>query len=108
MVAAATEAAEAVRGDPEAIKRVLDRSPVPMLLVDDRRRYVEVNRPARLAFRLSLAELRKSRIEDLTPPHGLPLMEAIWAQLHEAGCVAGDSFEVDTPGGRFHVVYVGL
>jgi DNA-binding NarL/FixJ family response regulator len=79
-----------------------------MVMVDERRRYVEVNRPARLVFRLSLAEMRALKIDDLTPPHELPTMEEAWARLIEAGCVAGP-YEVAVPdGSRFDVVYYAL
>jgi DNA-binding CsgD family transcriptional regulator len=79
-----------------------------MVMVNDRRRYVEANRPARLTFRLTLAELHDYAIEDLTPPHGLPIMEAAWARLLDSGSVAGRSYEVAVPAGRFDVTYCGL
>jgi DNA-binding CsgD family transcriptional regulator len=79
-----------------------------MVMVDDQRRYVEVNRPARLAFRLSLAEMRRYTIDDLTPPHALPTMEATWARLLDTGWIAGP-FELAGPdGGRLHIVYWAL
>ena len=88
--------------------RVFDRSPVPMVMVDEGRRYVEVNRPARLVFRLSLAEMRRYGIEDLTPQHEVPTMEATWARLLDTGWVEGP-FEVSVPdGSSFDVVYCGL
>lgn len=80
-----------------------------MLMVDDERRYVEANRGGRLAFRLTLDELRSLRIDDLTPPEFWPVMEAQWARLLRTGCVAGP-YEVVTPadGGEFTVIYYGL
>jgi DNA-binding CsgD family transcriptional regulator len=65
-------------------------SQVPMVLVDNRRRYLDANLAARLLFRLSLAELRVRQIDDLTPPADLPRMELLWAQLVSAGEVCGD------------------
>jgi DNA-binding CsgD family transcriptional regulator len=96
------------RGDAQQLMRVLERNPVPMVLVDDRRRYVEANVPARLAVRLSVEKLRRYRVDDLTPAPGLPMLKAAWARLLGAGSVAG-LFDVAGPdGSRVDVVYWGL
>ncbi|HEX7144901.1 MAG TPA: LuxR C-terminal-related transcriptional regulator [Gaiellaceae bacterium] len=98
----------AARGQGRRLKSVFARSPVPMVMVDDERRYVEVNQPARFAFRLSLAEMRKRRIDSLTPRESWPLMEAAWSRLIDAGCVAGP-YEVQSPdGSRWEALYYGL
>lgn len=79
-----------------------------MLVVDDRRRFVDANRPARLAFRLSLAEMRTYTIEDLTPEYELETMEQAWAELMGSGCATGP-YEVAIPDGdALDVVYHGL
>jgi PAS domain-containing protein len=57
-VGAAAEAVLDARGDSQRLKRTFEQSQVPMVMVDDERRYVEANRPARLWFRLSLEEMR--------------------------------------------------
>jgi PAS domain S-box-containing protein len=107
-VGAAAEAVLSSRGEAQKLKRLFDRSPVPMVMIDGERRYVEVNRPARLAFRLSLAEMRGYTVDDLTPPQDLPILEASWARLLDTGCVAGP-YEVAAPdGSRFDIVYYGL
>ena len=96
------------RGHARRLKHIFDRSPVPLIMVDDQRRYVAVNQPARLAFRLSLAEMRKRRIDDLTPPENQPLTEAAWTRLMETGVVAGPH-EVQSPDGhRWEALYYGL
>jgi DNA-binding CsgD family transcriptional regulator len=96
------------RGHAERLRVVFDRSPIPMVMVDDGRRYVEVNRPARLMARLSLAEMRRSTIDDLTPSDELPIMEAIWARLLDAGCVAGPREITGRHGGPLEIVYWGM
>lgn len=107
-VGLAAEAVVAARGQPERLARVFDRSPIPLLMVDDGRRYTEANLPARLSFRLSLAEFRTLRIEDLTPPGQLPVLEAAWARLIGTGCVAGP-YEVMAPdGGHLDVAYYAV
>jgi DNA-binding CsgD family transcriptional regulator len=107
-VGAAAEVVLRLRGKAEQLMRVFERSPFPMVLVDERRRYVEINRPARLVFRLSLAQIRRYAIDDLTPPQELSTLEGAWARLLDAGCVAG-TYEVAGPdGSSFDVVYWGL
>jgi DNA-binding CsgD family transcriptional regulator len=107
-IGAAAVALTTTRGHPDRLTRVLERSSVPMLMVDDERRYVEVNRPARLLFRMSLAEFRRRRVDDLTPASLAHQLEEAWARLLGGGVVAG-SYEVTVPdGGRFAVVFYAL
>jgi DNA-binding CsgD family transcriptional regulator len=98
----------AARRQPERMKRIFDSSLVPMVLVDNERRYVDVNTPARLAFRLSLAELQRLRVDDLTPKQFLPGLEAVYERLIETGCVAG-RYDVALPdGSRLDIAYYAL
>ncbi len=107
-VGAHAELVIAARGDPARLKRVFDRSPVPMLLVDGERRYLDANPPAQLAFRQSVEELRRLRIEDLTPEYFLPTLEATWARLIETGCTAGP-YDIGSPvGTHLNVIYYAL
>jgi DNA-binding CsgD family transcriptional regulator len=107
-VRAAAQRMMAVRGDPARLKRMFERSLVPMLIVDGQRRYIEANTPARLAFRLSVEQLRRLRIEDLTPSKLLGVMEAAWTRLTETGSVGGP-YEVALPdASRFAVTYHAL
>ena len=107
-VGAAAKAAIGARGQPSRLKRVVERSPVPLAMVDNERWYREVDTPARLVFRLSLAELRRLRIEDLTPRHMWQTIEDDWVRLMRTGCVAGPCEFVSPDGGRLDVVYCGL
>jgi DNA-binding CsgD family transcriptional regulator len=107
-IEAATEAVLRSRGEALKLKRVFDRSPMPMLMLDDRRRHVEANRPARLALRLSLAETRRYTPDEVVPPDELPTLEPIWTRLLETGCVTGRSVFAGPDGGRLEVVYRGL
>ena len=86
---APTEAALSARGDVRRVNLILEHSPVPLLMVDDQRRFLEANRPARLAFRLSLDELRSYTVDELSPPDQLAVMERAWARLLDTGRVAG-------------------
>jgi ATP/maltotriose-dependent transcriptional regulator MalT len=78
--------------------RAFDRSPVPFVLVDERRRFVEANHSARLFLRLSEAELRGCSIDDLTPSRRLRALAAAWGRLMDARSVTG-SYELVGPGG---------
>jgi DNA-binding CsgD family transcriptional regulator len=98
----------AARGDVELLKRIFERSLVPMVMVDDARRYVEVNRPARLWFRLSLEEMRRFGIGDLTPAPSDGLMEESWSRLLGVGCVAGRYPVYGSDGSLLDVVYCGF
>ena len=94
-----------VRGQPDPVRRLVGRSTVPMVLVDGERRYVEVNRAARLAFRLPLAELREMKIDQLTPPSLFPTLNVAWERLIQTGCVAGNFEVASLDGGQLAVVY---
>jgi DNA-binding CsgD family transcriptional regulator len=107
-VGAAAEAVLGARGETQKLKRIFEHSDVPMVMVDGRRRYVEVNRPARLWFRLSLDELRTFAIGDLTPAPRDGVMEQTWARLLDVGCVAGRYPVAGNDGSRLDVVYYGL
>jgi len=98
----------AARGDSERVRRVFERSSVPMVMVDGERRHVHVNTAARLAVRRSLEELRRLRIDDLTPPHLLAEMEAAWGRLLESGCVAGHYEVASPPEAQLDIVYYAL
>ena len=105
---AAAEAVLAARDEARNLKRIFENSHVPMVMVDGRRRYVEVNRPARLWFRRSLNEMRTFAIGDLTPAPSDGSMQQAWARLLDVGCVAG-RYPVDpSDGRRLDVVYYGL
>jgi DNA-binding CsgD family transcriptional regulator len=107
-VGAAGEVLLSASGHREELMRVFELSPVPMVMVDDGRRYVNVNPAARLVFRLSEAEMQTHAIDDLTPPDTLPLLEAVWDRLLDAGFVAG-FYPVAWPdGAQLDVVYYAV
>lgn len=107
-VGAAAEAVLDARDDTLRLKRTFEESRVPMVMVDGRRRYVEVNRPAQLWFRLSLDEMRTFAIGDLTPAPRDGSMERAWARLLDVGSVAGRYPADGSDGSRVDVVWCGL
>jgi two-component system, NarL family, nitrate/nitrite response regulator NarL len=107
-VSAYAERILGARGRPTRMKRLFGRSTVPMLMVDRDRRCVDANTPARLAFRLSLSELRRLRIDDLTPRHFWPQMEAAWTKLTTTGCVSGTYDLVSPANSSLMVTYYAM
>jgi DNA-binding CsgD family transcriptional regulator len=86
---ATLETVLAARGEADKLMAIVHRSRIPMTIFDDERRYVEANRPAQLLARSSLAELRQLTVDDLTPPEGHPIVEAVWTRMLETGLVTG-------------------
>jgi DNA-binding CsgD family transcriptional regulator len=107
-VGAAAELACAVRGDSLGLRRVIRKSGVPTLIVDRERHVVDANSAARLALRLSLADLRSCVIGDLTPPAMLDELERAWAQLLHTGSVAGHYHVALPDDSRLDVVYCAM
>ena len=107
-LAGIAELALAARDDRAELERLLNHSLFPMLIVDGDRRYLDANRPARLVFRHTLEEMRQLRIDDLTPPERMPVLEEAWHTLITTGSVSGN-YEVGFPdGSRLDVVYWAL
>jgi DNA-binding CsgD family transcriptional regulator len=102
---AAAERVIAASDHPAHLQRVFASSSVPLVMVDGERRYVDANPAARLAFRQTLAALRRLRIDDLTPHYFLPVMQQAWTRLIETGCVAGLSDVGSPTGTHWHVTY---
>jgi PAS domain S-box-containing protein len=107
-VGAAAQAVLKARGEEPRLKRIFENSHVPMVMVDGGRRYVEANRPARLAFRLSLDELRNFTIDDFTPPELTGFVEQRWARLLDTGSAAGRSQVAGRDGSRLDTVNCAL
>ena len=75
------------------------RSLVPMVIADDRRRYVAANAAACLLLRLPEEEVLRMRIDDLTPPENRAQVEALWAAFIRDGTQQG-AFELLMPDGQ--------
>jgi DNA-binding CsgD family transcriptional regulator len=87
----AADTVSAARGRVMQLRRVFDRSLIPMVIVDNDRRYLEVNAAARLVFRMSLHEMRRSRLDDFTDEEHLANIEDAWAEVMENGSANGHS-----------------
>lgn len=90
------------------LQRNFDRSPIPMSIVDNERRHLEANAAARLLFRMSLSELRRLRIEDLTAEQNLPAMHEAWEELLERGTVSDRYMVTFKDGSTLSVFYAAI
>ena len=77
------------QGDPTKLRAVLEDSDVPVILVDDERRYLYANSPALRMLGRSLEELQALRMDDLTPAYRRPLMRAGFERLVASQFVMG-------------------
>ena len=95
-------------GSTSSLRRAADHSSVPIVLVDGDRGFREANAAARLALRLSIQELRRLRIDDLTAANHMPVLSEDWTRLTGAGFAMGHH-EVSLPdGGCFGVTFHAL
>jgi PAS domain S-box-containing protein len=69
------------------------RSLLPMVILDDERRFVDANDAASKLLGLPREELITLRADDLTPPEDQGRLERIWEELMTQGVHAG-SYEV--------------
>jgi DNA-binding CsgD family transcriptional regulator len=76
-----------------------------MVLLDDDRRYVDVNLALLLVFRLRLDQIRGCTIDDLVAPERVPIVEQVWRRLMSTGSVAGRGVVSPPDGNRFETVY---
>jgi DNA-binding CsgD family transcriptional regulator len=78
---------------------------MPMLVADDQRRYVNVNRAMCLLLRLDREAVLQRRVEDLTPPELHGDIEKLWGEFLRAG-IQGGTYELLMPDGpRMRVEY---
>jgi DNA-binding CsgD family transcriptional regulator len=83
----------------------MEHSEVPTVILDDERRYRDANPAARLVFRMSLDEIRGLRVDEITPPGLMPVLERVWNELVTAGTAAGSYDIVFEDGSHLNIVY---
>ena len=107
-VGGAAEAVTGAKGDARRMRAAFERSAAPIVMVDSHRRYVELNRPARLWFRRSVDEMREYAMEDLAPEDQVVSIARDWARLLAAGCIAGRYPAENPGGGPVETVYIAV
>lgn len=102
------QAIRSTRGRALQLRRVFDRSLIPMAMVDSDLRYQEVNAAARLLSRMSLQEIREHRFGDFTPPEHLPALMRSWDEMLRRGTVSGRTFLTFKDGSGMWTLYAAL
>jgi len=93
---------------PEQWERAFKGNPVPLVLIDDRRRFVDANGAGCLAFRLCLDDLRGLRIYDVAPAREWPELDSHWHTLCDTGESDVTRFEIVGPaGGSLDIAWHG-
>jgi PAS domain S-box-containing protein len=75
--------------DDEALWAIFSESRNPMLLADDRRRYVNANTAACVFLGYDLGTLRTMRIDDLAIPETRPFLDDVWDDFLARGGSVG-------------------
>jgi len=93
------------RGEGAALHASFRRSLMPTLMVDDKRRCRDANTAACLLFRLPRLRVLELRVDDVTPPERLSVLQARWTDFLAHGTQTG-SYELVMPDGqRVRTVY---
>lgn len=82
------------RDRPRRLERAFAQSPVPLVFMDDRERFVAANTPACFALGLSHADLLARRTRDVLAAPGVPTYEFAWSTLSEGGDVTLDALAI--------------
>ena len=81
----ATDAVQGARNQPRQLDRIFARSPVPLVLMDESRRFRHANTAACMTLRLSRGELLSRRAPDIVVPFAMTTFETAWAHMCDAG-----------------------
>jgi two-component system NarL family response regulator len=81
------------------------RSLLPMLALDDTRRYRAANHAACLLFRRSQRGVLTLRVDDVTPPENLPALHLLWGEFLANGTQTGVCELLMPDGQRLHAAY---
>ena len=84
----ATDVVEGARNQPLQLDRVFARCPVPLVLMDEDRRFRHGNTAACMTLRLGLGDLLSRRAPDIVLPLAMTKFEAAWAEMSDTGHVA--------------------
>ena len=83
----ATEVVQGARNQPRQLGRVFARTPVPLVLMDESRRFRHANTAACMTLRLGLGDLLSLRVQDIVLPFAMTTFETAWAEMCDSGRV---------------------
>jgi DNA-binding CsgD family transcriptional regulator len=104
----AAQAVATTRGRLLQLQRTFEQSLIPMVLLDNDRRVLDVNAAAKFVSRMSLLELRRLRIDDLTANPGLAALGEAWDELLRRGTVSDRYLVTFTDGSTLSVFYAAI
>jgi DNA-binding NarL/FixJ family response regulator len=91
----ATDVVQSVRNQPRQLDRVFARSPVPLVLMDEDRRFRHANTAACMTLRRGVGDLLSLRVQDIVMPAAMTKFEAAWAEMRDAGHVAVEALALE-------------
>lgn len=98
----------AARGRARQLQSLFAKSFIPMVIVDNDRRYIDVNAAGRLLARITLEAVRQRRIDDFTADEDRPALEAAWAELMDHGNATGRYRATFDDGSTIWILYAGI
>jgi PAS domain S-box-containing protein len=97
---------ESRRGSYERELRIISQTSFdPLVVVDDQRRYLHVNRAAARLLGAPPESVVGRRIDDFTPPEHRPTLERLWADLERRGSQQGPYVVLRADGSRTSIRY---
>ena len=91
----ATDVVQGARNQPRQLDRLFNRSPVPLVLMDEGRRFRHANTAACMTLRLGLGDLLSHRAHDIVLPFAMTTFETAWAEMCDAGHVAVEALGLE-------------
>jgi DNA-binding NarL/FixJ family response regulator len=91
----ATDVVQGARNQPRQLDRVFARSPVPLVLMDEDRRFRHANTAACMTLRLGLGDLLARRAPDIVLPFAMTTFETAWAEMRDTGHVAVEALALE-------------
>ena len=77
------------------LHRLFARSPIPLVLMDEKRRFRHANTAACMALRLGRGDLLSRHAHDIVLPFAMTTFETSWSQMRDAGEVAVEALTLE-------------
>ena len=91
----ATDVVQGARNQPRQLARVFAQSPVPLVLMDEKRRFRHANTAACMTLRLGLGDLLSRRAPDIVLPVAMDTFETAWDEMRDSGRVAVEALTLE-------------
>ena len=90
-----TDVVQSARNQPGQLDRIIARCPVPLVLMDEDRRFRHANTAACMTLRLGVGDLLARRAPDIVLPFAMTTFETAWAEMRDSGQVAVDALTLE-------------